>query len=869
MKKRGIRKLLALVICAALVPGLMPWTGMTALAWDGNPYAGLVNTTTTVKFNDMDWYVIADDSTAANAGTVTLLAKDPIGASKFNENVSNGNAYSGSVVEGYLNGLTAAGGSFAGVMEAIAPTDLTDVSVTGAHLYLLSTEEANALPADIRKCSQADGAMDNIWWLRTPVSTQQAGFVSGIDGTVVNGGIFVHYTISVRPALRLKLSSVVFSSESNTFSLRQGHTHSFTYSASGATITAACSAPDCTLTDSRAELTIVKPTLTSERGTGSAAATLTGLNAFNAATGLAVSADSVKYYQATKNGNSYVKDNELTAAPTGAGDYVAEITVKGKAASVGYTIAPFNPYHGLVNTMTAVRFNGIEWYVIADGSTAVNAGTVTLLAKESFGKSYFNSTPEDLNTAYINSSVKHYLDSLTARGKSFGNVAYAIADTDLPDVGVTGAKLYLLSVDEALAVSYDIRQFPQATQQARMEWLLRTPYDEEYIVNNIVVIQKRIFAVDGLTGGLSYASGSSTFTPKDKVFEIRPALRLNLSSVVFSSESNTFSLRQDHTHSFTYSASGATITAVCSAPDCTLSNSRAKLTIVKPEHEVFGDGKNAEATITGSIDQVDLPPVVYQKGTEDLTAAPTDAGNYKASITLGNATASVEYEISKAAQAAPAAPTAENVTGNSVTLKKTDGYQYSMDGTDWQDSPVFTGLTLNTEYTFYQRIAGDANHEFSPASPGTAITTGIIAYTVTENKNTEYTVGSGVNIVYTVNRNVNDEETFINYSGVTMDGKAVPEGGSTARAGSLILTLKSSYLDTLSVGDHKVTISFKDGTVEAPLTIKAAAPAPKPSSNPVPKTGDNDDPVLWIGFFLLGITGLAVLTALKASRKKK
>ena len=481
---------------------------------------------------------------------------------------------------------------------------------------------------------------------------------------------------------------------------------------------------------------------------------------------------------------------------------------------MGYTITPFNPYPGLANTVTPVTFNGIEWYVIADGSTAVNAGTVTLLAKESFGKDIFGS-----DNVYSNSSVKHYLDSLTEKGNSFWSVAYAIADTDLTDVGVTGAKLYLLSADEAGHVLFDIRKFPQATENlinnGRMFWWLRTPGEAV----------RGVSSVDGYTGGIS--------TYGDPVravsLEIRPALRLNLSSVVFSSESNTFSLRQDHTHSFAYSASGATITAVCSAPDCTLSNSRAKLTIVKPEHAVFGDGKSAEATITGSINGIDLPSVVYQKGTENLTAAPADAGNYKASITLGNATASVEYEISKAAQAAPAAPTAESVTGNSVTLKKTAGYQYSMDGTNWQDSPVFTGLAMNTEYTFYQRIAGDANHEFSPASPGTAITTGSIAYTVTENQNAEYTVGSGVDIVFTVKRNVNDEDTFKNYSGATVDGKAIPDGGSTAKAGSLILTLKSSYLDTLSVGDHKVTISFKDGTVEASLKIKAAAPEPSPS----------------------------------------
>ena len=245
--------------------------------------------------------------------------------------------------------------------------------------------------------------------------------------------------------------------------------------------------------------------------------------------------------------------------------------------------------------------------------------------------------------------------------------------------------------------------------------------------------------------------------------------------------------------------------------------------------------------------------------------------------TIFKATDNVSFTVGKATQTAPAAPTAESVTENSVTLKKTDGYQYSLDGTGWQDSPIFTGLNPDTEYTFYQRIAGDENHEPSPASPGTGIMTGNITYTVSESQGTEHTAGSGEDAVYTVKRNVNDADTFKNYSGAAVDGKAVPAGGSTAEAGSLVLTLKSSYLDTLSAGDHKVTISFTDGTAESSLKIKAAAPtpsstpAPTPSPAPlsVPKTGDNGNPVLWYGLILLGIAGLAVLGVKKASRKRK
>ena len=82
----------------------------------------------------MEWYIIEDESTAVDTGTVTLLAKKSIGASKFNENVSDGNAYNGSIVKGYLDNLMVEGAPFAGVADAIAAVDLTDVGVTGAKL---------------------------------------------------------------------------------------------------------------------------------------------------------------------------------------------------------------------------------------------------------------------------------------------------------------------------------------------------------------------------------------------------------------------------------------------------------------------------------------------------------------------------------------------------------------------------------------------------------------------------------------------------------------------------------------------------------------------------------------------------------------
>ena len=83
-----------------------------------------------------------------------------------------------------------------------------------------------------------------------------------------------------------------------------------------------------------------------------------------------------------------------------------------------------------------------------------------------------------------------------------------------------------------------------------------------------------------------------------------------------------------------------------------------------------------------------------------------------------------EYSADRQEQEAPAAPTVQSATGNSVTLTPiADNCQYSKDGTTWQSSNVFTGLTTNTEYTFYARYRETVDLFASPASVGTTYTT--------------------------------------------------------------------------------------------------------------------------------------------------
>ncbi len=105
-----------------------------------------------------------------------------------------------------------------------------------------------------------------------------------------------------------------------------------------------------------------------------------------------------------------------------------------------------------------------------------------------------------------------------------------------------------------------------------------------------------------------------------------------------------------HQHSWTYTASGATITAKCSKCDA----SGGSVTI--SASNAAYDRSAKAATVTASDDwkglAVDEIPIIYKKGNETLTSAPTNAGTYTGGITLGEGenakTASVEYTIEKA-----------------------------------------------------------------------------------------------------------------------------------------------------------------------------------------------------------------------------
>ena len=62
---------------------------------------------------------------------------------------------------------------------------------------------------------------------------------------------------------------------------------------------------------------------------------------------------------------------------------------------------------------------------------------------------------------------------------------------------------------------------------------------------------------------------------------------------------------------------------------------------------------------------------------------------------------------------------------------------------------------------------------------------------------------------------------FSKFTGVKVDGNLIDKSNYTAKEGSTIITLKASYLNTLSAGTHTVEILWTDDSASTTFTIKA------------------------------------------------
>ena len=255
-----------------------------------------------------------------------------------------------------------------------------------------------------------------------------------------------------------------------------------------------------------------------------------------------------------------------------------------------------------------------------------------------------------------------------------------------------------------------------------------------------------------------------------------------------------------HVHGFTYTAGEDelynTVTAVCSAPgcsDCPYYSNGITITLNGPADDSY-DGKPKEAFISG------------------YPSAPVENLAPRPEITY--------YRVTRNGEETPV-----------VTL--------------------LSGAPVNPGSYLAKITWGGATAEilFEVYSDG-------IMYFCVSGEGQNYVKKSGKDAVFIIERSEDDYLTWSKFQAIRVDGKTVSSKNYDCRQGSVIISLKSKWLDTLSVGKHTMTALFSDGSVDVPFTI----------SKPVPQTGDHASPLLWAGLVLLGILGICGLVVF---RKKK
>ncbi len=108
---------------------------------------------------------------------------------------------------------------------------------------------------------------------------------------------------------------------------------------------------------------------------------------------------------------------------------------------------------------------------------------------------------------------------------------------------------------------------------------------------------------------------------------------------------------------------------------------------------------------------------------------------------------------------------------------------------------------------------------------------------------------------------------FDKFAGVRVDGNWIPSAHYEAKSGSTIVTLKPSYLASLSEGEHTVDIMWIDDSASTTFTVAANTAAAQPELDSVPKTGEGV--MGWMPeALLLAAAGLTAMGALRLKRAK-
>ena len=347
------------------------------------------------------------------------------------------------------------------------------------------------------------------------------------------------------------------------------HQHNWSYVASGATITASCSNPNCPVT-SGFDLTLESP----EGLTYSGSAKVAGLTEGYSTDAFPNASTSIKYFQ----------DNaEVTTGCINVGTYLAKITFGNAVAMIEFEITKATPTPAALEDQNAVYGQLLSEIDLPDGWAWNSSSDKVGNAGTNVHKATF--TPEDTDNY---NTVEQNVNVIVAKA----DPTYVVPN------GLTAL------VNKTLA---DVN-LPQG-----FAWVDNTQ-------NVGSEVAEKVF--------------KATFTPED-TDNYNIVENIDITVLVV-----------EHEHSWSYVASGATITATCNGEECPITEGLV-LEMVAPEDLVYNGYPKKIGFVNGLNAEAYLNYVLkYYIGDNEVECQ--NAGLYVAKVSIGGVTAELEFEITKA-----------------------------------------------------------------------------------------------------------------------------------------------------------------------------------------------------------------------------
>lgn len=578
-------------------------------------------------------------------------------------------------------------------VEKIYPN--SDTNYTGNSAF--ATDGNITLTAVIASEPETEDVTYYYWWevFKESENDWTSRFYT-VNNATHNGGQSKTLTISGLPVDKSYQYHIFvqcsngYNCYSEPFTVTQ-HQHSWTYSASGATITAKCTAEGCYLTDGNGgSVTIAAPAELTYNGSGKPA-TVTASSDWQ---GPAVNEDAISYIKT----DPYIQQLENGALPTKAGEYTASITVGEATASVTYTIGKATP-KAEDFTFTAPTSLTYDGNVKSATVSSAKAGTGDVIVKY-YDKDGQEATPKNAGEYTVKIDVAEGTNYAAANGLTADGWKFSITKATAPTM-----QPIELTVINGLAKTYlvNLPALPTLGDNCKYGSI-------KYEACNF-----------NLIGEGGYANSTAMITSNDEFQLTVPAVESQTEGSV---GTVGVKITTDNYQDMLLTVEVIAKNKIVPVLDGEITATPITFGQILRASTITGTMKDNGKTVEGTFEWTNPSTKPDKAGDYQAEWTFTPAAGYEKYATV---TGTVTVKVNKAdiPTKAITAPTAQEnltytgqeqalITAGSVTSGGTMQYSLTENGTYSQNIPV--GTDAGT-YTVWYRVIGDANHnDTAPAS---------------------------------------------------------------------------------------------------------------------------------------------------------